>query len=78
MLIQIQRLNGDPMLTSTSGPLRLRFTGDLHAINGWTVAETFPMPVIDQELDKARNAKLFADFDLTYAYWQFLVNEDSQ
>ena len=40
--------------------------------------EKVPMPVIDQELEKARNAKFFADFDLKHGYWQFLVHEDSQ
>ena len=55
-----------PHLVAKSVPSRWRFTGDLREINRWTVAEKFPMPVIDQELEKARNAKFFADFDLTH------------
>ena len=36
------------------------------------------MPNVDQELEKARESKFYAHFDMTHGYWQFLVHSDDQ
>lgn len=34
------------------------------------------MPVIEHELENARGATFFADFDMIHGYWQFLIHPE--
>ena len=58
-------------LVPKHGPDGWRFTSDLRPINRWTIAERFPMPNIEHELQKAKGSEFYGDFDLTHGYWQF-------
>ena len=67
-----------PDLVPKPGPDGSRFTGDLRPINKWTILECFRMPNVDQELEKSKESKFYADFDMTHGYWQFLVHRDDR
>lgn len=72
------RWGSAPHLVSKPGPDGWRFTGDLRLVNKWTIASKFPMPVVEQELEKAQGAHFFGDYDMLHRYWQFLVHPDDQ
>ena len=56
----------------------LRFCVDYRALNSVTKQDVFPLPWIDDLLDKLGQAKYFTTLHLISGYWQIKVNAISQ
>ena len=56
----------------------LRFCVDYQGLNAVTKADVYPLPRIDDLLDKLGRAKCFSTLDLAAGYWQIKVKSDSQ
>ena len=59
-------------------PDEYRLVVDLRWINHVTVPIQYPMPLIDENLWKAKKAKFFFNVDFLKGFWQVLVDEKSQ
>lgn len=53
----------------------LRFCVDYRKLNSVTKRDVYPLPRIDDTLDRLRNAKFFSSLDLKSGYWQIEVDE---
>lgn len=55
----------------------IRFCTDFRRLNSLTVPDGFPMPRIDDLIDKVGQAKFLTKVDLSRAYWQIPMEEES-
>lgn len=53
----------------------LRFCVDYRKLNKITKKDVYPLPRIDDSLDRLRNARYFSSLDLRSGYWQIEVDE---
>lgn len=53
----------------------LRFCVDYRKLNEVTKKDVYPLPRIDDTLDRLQNAKYFSSMDLKTGYWQIEVDE---
>lgn len=53
----------------------LRFCVDYRRLNSVTKKDVYPLPRIDDTLDRLSNAKYFSSMDLKTGYWQIQVDE---
>ena len=67
-----------PHLVPKRGLDEYRFTVDLRPVNKYTIQSQFPMPNLEHELQKLSGSRYFANMDLSNAYWQLPLEEDSQ
>ena len=55
-----------------------RYCIDYRGLNDVTKAENYPLPCIDDLLDKLGKAKFFPTLDLAFGFWQKHIHPDSQ
>ncbi|CAH2108926.1 unnamed protein product [Euphydryas editha] len=55
-----------------------RLCVDYRALNKKTIKDSYPMPVIDDQLDRLNGKSYFTSLDLASGYYQIPVNESSQ
>ena len=68
---------GAPVLFAKKKNGSLRMCVDYRALNGITIRNKYPLPRIDDLLDRLHGAKVFSSLDLTQAYHQIrLPDED--
>lgn len=56
----------------------LRMCVDYRKLNSVSEADAYPMPRIDELIDKLGEAKYISTLDLTHGYWQVPVAQESQ
>ena len=66
---------GAPVLFARKKDGSLRFCVDYRALNAVTVRDNYPLPRIDELLDRLAGAKYFTSLDLASGYWQIRVAE---
>ena len=55
----------------------IRFCIDYRRLNAVTVPDAFPMPRIDDLIDKVGNAKFLTKIDLAKGYWQVPLDDEA-
>ena len=87
---QLKRMQPEGVIESSESPWAspvvlvrkrdgsLHFCVDYRGLNAVTKADVYPLPRIDDLLDKLGKAKCFSTLDLTAGYWQIRVQPDSQ
>ena len=55
-----------------------RFCVDFRKLNAITVKDNYPLPLIDETIDKLRTAKYYSTMDLASGYWQMALDEQSK
>ena len=55
-----------------------RFWVDFRKLNNITVKDNYPLPLIDETLDKLRGAKFYSSIDLASGYWQMALDDESK
>ena len=84
-----EMLNNDIIVTSSSpwaAPVvmipkkngQIRFCIDYRRLNAATVRDVYPLPRIDDFLDRLGGAKVFSSLDLKSGYWQVPMSSDSR
>ena len=67
-----------PLLVPKAGSANFRFTVDLRPVNKYTLHYHYPMPNIEQQLNRLDGSRVFATFDLSHGYWQFPLHPESR
>ena len=55
----------------------IRFCTDFRKLNDVTIADAYPMPRIDDLIDKVGHAKYLTKIDLSRGYWQVPMDPES-
>ena len=77
----IERSTSDwasPMVTVKKKDGSLRLCVDYRRLNGLSKADAYPMPRVDDLIDRVGNAKFISTLDLTKWYWQVPVRESDR
>lgn len=56
----------------------VRFVTDYRKVNSCTVADTYPIPRIDDCIDRVGRAKYISKFNLLKGYWQVPLTERAE
>ena len=57
---------------------RIRKCGDYRALNEITITDAYPMPVMNEELEKYRTARYFTTLDAISGFWQIEMEEEDK
>ena len=55
-----------------------RFCVDLRALNAITKLDTYPLPRIDETLERLSNSEYFSTLDMASGYWQISLNKSDR
>jgi hypothetical protein len=69
---------GAPILFAKKKDGTLRLCVDYRRLNDVTVKSTYPLPLIDEMLDRIRSAKIFTALDLKDAYWLVRIKKGDE
>lgn len=67
-----------PVVLAPKADGSLRFCVDYRKVNAVTRKDVYPIPRIDDTLDKLGKAQFFTTFDLASGYWQIPLSESSK
>ena len=67
---------GSPILFAKKKSCELRVCVDFRSLNNITVKNRYPLPRVDDMLDKLSNAKVISKLDLISGYWQVRVKDE--
>jgi hypothetical protein len=67
---------GAPILLVRKANGKLRMCVDYRALNKLTVKNRYPLPCIDELLDRLHGASIFTKLDLQSGYWQIRIAEE--
>jgi hypothetical protein len=67
---------GAPIVFARKKDGKLRMCVDYRALNKITVKDRYPLPRIDELLDRLQGATVFSKLDLQSGYWQIRVREE--
>jgi hypothetical protein len=67
-----------PVILAKKKGGKFRFCGDFRKLNGRTVKDSYPLPVIDDLLRKLGKAKYFTSFDLDRGFLQVALKEEDK
>ena len=67
-----------PVVLVTKKDGSVRFCVDYRKLNAITVKDSYPLPRIDDTLDRLGKNKFFSAFDLASGYWQIPVKEEDK
>src|SRR6266540_829503 len=56
----------------------IRFCVDYKKVNDLTIVDAYPLPVVNDTVDKIGEKKFYTSIDLASGYWQVEVDENSQ
>src|SRR6266511_4250450 len=56
----------------------IRFCVDYKKVNDLTIVDAYPLPIVNDTVDKIEGKKYYTSIDLASGYWQVEVNENSQ
>jgi hypothetical protein len=56
----------------------IRICTDYRRVNALTVADRFPLPPVEDLIDKVGRTTFMTKFDMTKGYWQVPLDEESQ
>lgn len=77
-LNSISRWASAPILDRKPGPVKFWFTGKLCPVDRFTIKHQYPMPTVEQELNKLLSSTVYDTFDLICGYWQPQLDKESQ
>ncbi|MCW5672650.1 MAG: DDE-type integrase/transposase/recombinase [Hydrogenophaga sp.] len=66
------------VMVPKKGSTELRFCIDYRALNAVTRQDAYPMPRIEDTLDKLGKATIFSTLDLASGYWQIPIREEDK
>jgi hypothetical protein len=66
------------LMVKRPGEDKLRFCIDYRALNSATVKNAYPLPLVQDILDRLNGATIFSKMDLAQAYYQVRVAPESQ
>ncbi|PRP74592.1 retrotransposon nucleocapsid protein, partial [Planoprotostelium fungivorum] len=69
---------GAPILFAKKKDGTLRLCVDYRRLNDMTVKSTYPLPLIDEMLDRIRTGKIFTALDLKNAYWLVRIKKGDE
>ena len=67
-----------PKKLDSSGKRKWRICVDFHKLNDITVGDRFPLPNIQDVLDKLGRARYFSALDFASGYWQVPLAEEDK
>eukprot|EP00741_Cyanophora_paradoxa_P024240 tig00021758_g23409.t1 len=69
---------GSPVVLAPKKDGTLRFCIDYRKLNLLTERDVFPLPRIDDQLERLRHARVFSTCDATSGFWQLPLSEESR
>ena len=67
-----------PVTTVMKPDGSIRTCGDYRALNDVTIGDAYPMPKMNEELEKYREAKYFTTMDAMSGFWQIAMAEEDR
>jgi hypothetical protein len=65
-----------PKKADASGKTKFRIVVDFQKLNGVTIGDSFPIPVISDILNSLGNSKYFSTVDYASGFWQIPVRAE--
>ena len=70
--------NSPIVIIKKKGARGYRFCVDYRRVNQYLTPDNFPLPLIEESLDRLGNRKIFSSLDFNSAYWAINLTEESK